>query len=290
MLKLYNDLLISDNFDEVNITPETLTGFFIAFYCEQGAIQFTIEDKRYVAETGDLVVSTPRHIIGSYMRTPDLRGKIICAGVSLFDNTTPELFHLDPNWWKKMDYLSQNPVSHTTGFQSKLFLAYYNLLEIYLDDSENPYRNHSIKLLAQSVVVEIMHELEKWNVIEEDEKENEVRVSQKDRLLQRFISMLAQFGNTDREVKSYADRLLITPKYLSHICKEKSGRTASEWIAEATLRNIKYYLLQTDFTVKEIAYKMDFPDISFFCKYVKKHLGQSPMEYRKNPVELPKEG
>ena len=87
-------------------------------------------------------------------------------------------------------------------------------------------------------------------------------------------------ANTEREVRTYAEQLLVTPKYLSTVCKEKSGRTAMNWITESTVANIKYYLLQTDLSVKEIAFKLDFPDVSFFCKYVKKHLGQAPIEYR----------
>ena len=81
-------------------------------------------------------------------------------------------------------------------------------------------------------------------------------------------------------VRAFAQKLLVTPKYLSAVCKEKSGRTAMDWNTESTVTHIKYYLLQTDLTVKEIAFKLDFPDVSFFCKYVKKHLGQAPLEYR----------
>ena len=53
-----------------------------------------------------------------------------------------------------------------------------------------------------------------------------------------------------------------------------------DWITENTVVHIKYYLLQTDLSVKEIAFKLDFPEVSFFCKYVKKQLGQAPLEYR----------
>lgn len=51
-------------------------------------------------------------------------------------------------------------------------------------------------------------------------------------------------------------------------------------ITEATVRNISYYLSQTELSVKEIAFKLHFPDVSFFCKYTKKHLGKSPLEFR----------
>ena len=281
MLKSFNDLVISDNMDEVNVAPETMTSFFIAFYCEKGALQFSIEGEMYRAGEGDLVVCTPRNIIGLYMRSPDLQGKVICMGESLYDEAMPGVFHIDPNWWKKFLYLRQNPVMHATEFQSKLFLAYFNLLKIYMEDTDNPYRQRIITLTSQAAAVEILHELDNWNPYEGDSANHtKQEASQKDLLFQRFMALLSHPANTEREVRAYAEQLLVTPKYLSAVCKEKSGRTAMDWITESTVVRIKYYLLQTDLTVKEIAFKMDFPDVSFFCKYVKKHLGQAPQEYR----------
>lgn len=281
MLKSFNDLIISDNMDEVYMAKDNISSSFIAFYCEKGALQFSIEEKRYHAKEGDLVACTPRNIIGLYMRSPDLKGKVICMGESLYDETMPSVFHIDPNGWKKFLYLRQNPVMHATEFQSKLFLAYFNLLRTYMEDSDNPYRQRIIKITSQAAAVEILHELDNWNPHEEGSTDHtNQEASQKDRLFQRFIALLSRQENTEREVRTYAEQLLVTPKYLSAVCKEKSGRTAMDWITENTVAHIKYYLLQTDLSVKEIAFKLDFPDVSFFCKYVKKHLGQAPLEYR----------
>lgn len=283
MLQSFNDLIISDNIDEVYKARESISNSFIAFYCEQGALQFSIEGKMYHAKAGDLVVCTPRNTVSLYMRSLDLQGKVMSMGRSLFDETLPGVFHIDPNWWKKLLYLKQNPVIHATEFQIKLCLAYFNLLKTYMEDSGNPYRQHIIKLISQAAAIDILHELDNWNLLEEDTTvQTKHDVSQKDRLFQRFIAILNHPENTDREVRNYAEKLLVTSKYLSAVCKEKSGRTALEWITESTVAHIKYYLLQTDLSVKEIAFKLDFPDVSFFCKYVKKHLGQAPMEYRKS--------
>lgn len=285
MLKSFNGLIISDNMDEVNIAPETMSSFFIAFYCEKGALQFSIEGKMCRAEKGDLVASTPRSIVGLYMRTPDLQGKVICMGESLYDETLPSIFHIDPNWWKKFLYLRQNPVIHASEFQSRLFLSYFNLLDTYMDDSDNPYRQRIIRIASQAAAIEILHELDNGIIREENDNDRtRHETSRKDHLFQRFIALLNHPGNTDRGVRAYADQLLVTPKYLSAVCKEKSSRTAMDWITESTVNHIKYYLLQTNLTVKEIAYKLDFPDVSFFCKYVKKHLGQAPLEYRNGQV------
>ncbi len=281
MLKSFNDLIISDNMDEVNVAPKTMSSFFIAFYCEKGTLQFSIEGEMYHAREGDLVACTPRNIIGLYMRSPDLQGKVICMGESLYDETMPGVFHIDPNWWKKFLYLRQNPVMHATEFQSKLFLAYFNLLKTYMEDSDNPYRQRIIKITSQAAAVEILHELDNWTHLEGNPTDQaKQEASQKDLLFQRFIALLSHPANTEREVRAYAEQLLVAPKYLSAVCKEKSGRTAMDWITESTVAQIKYYLLQTELTVKEIAFKLDFPDVSFFCKYVKKHLGQAPLEYR----------
>ena len=281
MLKSFNDLIISDNMDEVYMAKESISSSFIAFYCEKGALQFSIEGKMYHAQEGDLVACTPRNIIGLYMRSPDLQGKVICMGKSLYDETLPGVFHVDPNWWGKFLYLRQNPVIHATEFQSKLFLAYFNLLKTYMEDSDNPYRQRIIKITSQAAAVEILHVLDNWTHLEGNLTDpSKQEASQKDLLFQRFITLLSRPANTEREVRAYAEQLLVTPKYLSAVCKEKSGRTAMDWITESTVAQIKYYLLQTDLTVKEIAFKLDFPDVSFFCKYVKKHLGLAPLEYR----------
>ncbi|MBQ3709664.1 MAG: AraC family transcriptional regulator [Bacteroidales bacterium] len=284
MMKSFNDLIVSDNIDEVNISPETMSSSFLAFYCERGALQFSVEGEMYHVGEGDIIISTPRNIVGMYMRTPDLQGKVISAGESVYDETLPGVFQIDPNWWKKLFYLRRNPVVHATEFQSKLFLAYFNLLMVYMEDSDNPYRQRIIRLTSQAVAVELLHALETETV-----NQNTCDTSQKDRLFQRFMSILSRPTNTEREVRAYAEQLLVTSKYLSAVCKEKSGRTAMDWITESTVGHIKYYLLQTDLSVKEIAFKLDFPDVSFFCKYVKKHLGKSPMDYRKTMVGLSEE-
>ena len=280
-MKSFKDLIVSDNIDEVNISPETMSSSFLAFYCERGALQFSVEGEMYHIGEGDIIISTPRNIVGMYMRTPDLQGKVISAGESVYDETLPGVFQIDPNWWKKLFYLRRNPVVHATEFQSKLFLAYFNLLMVYMEDSDNPYRQRIIRLTSQAVAVELLHALETETV-----NQNTCDTSQKDRLFQRFMSILSRPTNTEREVRAYAEQLLVTSKYLSAVCKEKSGRTAMDWITENIVGHIKYYLLQTDLSVKEIAFKLDFPDVSFFCKYVKKHLGKSPMEYRKTMVGL----
>lgn len=100
-------------------------------------------------------------------------------------------------------------------------------------------------------------------------------------LFKKFISLLPVFTLKERKVTFYAEKLHITPKYLSSVCKEQSGCTASELINQFVIKEIQFRLKQSDKSVKEIANDMNFPNISFFGKYVKTHLGMSPREYKK---------
>ena len=47
------------------------------------------------------------------------------------------------------------------------------------------------------------------------------------------------------------------------------------------MSRIKQLLLYSDMSIKEVASEMGFENLSFFGKYVKKHLGLSPNHYRK---------
>ena len=78
----------------------------------------------------------------------------------------------------------------------------------------------------------------------------------------------------------YAEELHVTPKYLSTTCKNVSGKTANIWINQFVVKDICQLLRYSEMSIKEISEHLNFPNLSFFGKYVKSHLGVSPKEYR----------
>ena len=103
----------------------------------------------------------------------------------------------------------------------------------------------------------------------------------RDVLTNAFFDLLASTTPKPRTVTWYADKLNKTPKYLSTVVKQTSGRPAFEWIQEAVTTEIANYLKNSPLTIKEICNELDFPSLSFFGRYVHEHLGVSPTEYRK---------
>lgn len=99
-------------------------------------------------------------------------------------------------------------------------------------------------------------------------------------LFNMFISLVNINAKHERKLQFYADKMCVTPRYLSSVVKQTSGITAKEWIDRAVVTNAKVMLKYGSRQVAEVAYALDFPNISFFCKYFKHLTGQTPQEYR----------
>ena len=106
------------------------------------------------------------------------------------------------------------------------------------------------------------------------------RHSCKELLFMRFRKLVSIHFMQHREVNYYASKLHISPKYLSTSVKTVSGRTVREWINEAVIKEIKYQLLNTALSIKEISGKLGFSDLSSLGKYFKTQTGVSPKTYR----------
>ena len=85
----------------------------------------------------------------------------------------------------------------------------------------------------------------------------------------------------ERGMQFYADKLCLTPKYLSKIVKEASGRSGPEWIDDFVILEAKNLLRYSDESIKEIAYKLNFPSASVFNKFFKAKTGLGPSDYRR---------
>ena len=55
------------------------------------------------------------------------------------------------------------------------------------------------------------------------------------------------------------------------------------------MKDALYLLKKSDKSIKEIVNELDFPNLSFFGKYVKRHTGLSPKQYREQLSEKDKE-
>ena len=131
--------------------------------------------------------------------------------------------------------------------------------------------------LLQAALYEVCADLDKFVSSAEDDL-----LRQGDILFRKFLKLLEKNNGRERSVSYYAKELCVTPKYLSYACKTASSKTALKWIHEYTTECIRYKLKHSDKSIKEISDELNFPNISFFGKYVRAHFGMSPREVRKS--------
>lgn len=104
--------------------------------------------------------------------------------------------------------------------------------------------------------------------------------SRKHLITARFKKLVEKNFLQLRKVSEYAEQLYITPTYLNDTVKAVTGYSASSTIKERLIQEIKGELIQTEATINELAYKLGFNDVSYFCRFFKNNTGMSPQVFR----------
>lgn len=105
-------------------------------------------------------------------------------------------------------------------------------------------------------------------------------LSHEQRVFADFLQLVGRFAPAQHQIGFYASELCISPRYMSAIVKQMSGKAAKQWIDEAIVTRIKIELRHTGKPMSQISDEMNFPNVAFFCKYFKRLTGSTPKSYR----------
>ena len=155
---------------------------------------------------------------------------------------------------------------------------YFSLAKRILTSDKNNKRDILRSLMTSFTYVTIDLWQEQLSLSQPDESKSSTRVNQ---IFERFIALVTEYHTAERGMAFYADKLCLTPKYLSKLVKQASGRSAPDWIDAFVILEAKNMLKYTDMAIKEIVYALHFPNQSVFYKFFKAHTGLTPSEYRK---------
>ena len=103
-------------------------------------------------------------------------------------------------------------------------------------------------------------------------------------ILEHFFSLIEENVHREHEVAFYADKLNITPHYLTMVTNRFTGRSASKVISEALMSRAYAMLRNPDYSIQEIADRLHFSDQSSFGKFFRKHSGTTPASYRRSTL------
>ena len=215
--------------------------------CSQGEFRFEMDGSEYMISKDDVFVGYPNAIYNHFETTPDLRCRLLCLTKSLLQ----EMLYPNQGIWNKTLFLKKHYIFH-------------------LSDQEVIMQNCMNTVLVYNLMSTFI------------QTENTQETNQRKILFDRFISYLSASDVKKKPLSEYADKLCVSTRYLTMVCREVSGRTAYEWICDYVQNDVRFYLLHTNLSIKEIAVKLGFCNLSFFGKYVRENLGKSPSEFRRH--------
>lgn len=244
---------------------------FVVF-CSQGELRFEMDGSDYMIAKDDVFVGYPNAIYNHFEASPDLRCRLLCLTKSLMQ----EILYPNQGIWNKTLFLKKHYIFRLSD-KEVIMQNYMNTVLVYnLKSNKTTFRKEIIHSLVQCVIFELCRTLSTFVQTENTQETNQRKI-----LFDRFISFLSAREVKKQPLSFYADKLCVSTRYLTMVCREVSGRTAYDWICDYVQNDVRFYLLHTNLSIKEIAVKLGFCNLSFFGKYVRENLGKSPSEFRR---------
>lgn len=111
-------------------------------------------------------------------------------------------------------------------------------------------------------------------------------LSNREKLLQHFHILVMSNYKSEHNVGFYADCLSVSKQYLTKIVKDATGKTVSIILEELLVTEACALLLTMKYSISEIASELNFSDTANFCRFFKRCMGKTPLEYRSEMLRM----
>ena len=240
--------------------------------CTAGEGSFVFNERCYHIMKNDLVVIPMPARVSNLAAHADLQVEWFAADYKFLQNLLPS------NNYGIGGSISLNhdPVIKLTDEQAALLLADFHRLRDRMGDRHLLFYRELMGSLCLTMMYDIFEPHAQRDASEAHSDRTAYIVKQLMALLSTGIS------RTERDVSYYADRLNVSPKYLSATIKRVTGHSVTSYIDRHTIPILKDYLGDERLSLTQIADQMNFASLSYFSRYCTKHLGKSPSEYRQS--------
>ena len=247
--------------------------FNIFMLCNKNRVTFHQGNVRYTAESGDFVV---------WLSTKP------CDRIDYSDQTDADVLLVSDYF---LDLYRPNQVSDARGYEYQtinpiLYSTRSSLARektILEDDFKNILR-HSYTFqgylgeqIAGTLLRVFLYDL--WTYF------SQLTMKYQDERLPslhfaRFLLEARYNCSKHRDVAWYANKVGVTPKYLTEVSKDATNRPAGDWIDEYAAIILRKELSAENLSLTDLAKEMNFSSLPAFTRYVKRVLGCSPSEFR----------
>lgn len=240
--------------------------------CLDGNAVIDVYMQEYHVSKGGLIVILPNQLISVKEKDEDFKMNYFVVSQGLINEIVSGISRLSPLFFIHM---RKKHYYNLTDDEIYRYEEYYNLIFNRINSQSTVYIKEYIVNTLRLFYLDLYNNF-KNSLLTPDE----IPESRKEKLAYNFFILIIEHYKKNREVSYYANKLYITPKYLSTIIKDVSGRSAKEWIDEYSMLEIKYLLANTNKNIQEVALEMNFSNQASLGRFFRTHTGMSPSEYR----------
>lgn len=222
----------------------------------KGRLQIDINGNTHTIKEGERLTVLPQNFTDNILVSVDADIVMLRLSVRIVSDLMRE--HIDK--WNRMIYICKAYRMSAVKNLEEQMQFYYRLILSKTMNPDQKYHKEIIRTIIKAILLEMLSNME-TDRCQSAEGENKTQFQ-----FNRFLQILSSEDVKHRPIDFYADRLCISSKYLSVICSKVSGKSARQWIDEYTVEDIRYHLFNTDYSIKEIAYRLGFENLSFFGK------------------------
>ena len=237
---------------------------------EKGHSTIEVNTTTYELEKGCIFVVFPGQIIHVISISDDIKPLCIACSIDMMNDLMSQV----KDGLQLFQHAKQAPFQQRDGEDfEQLKKSFRHIQEKIKVTKDNRYHYQIIKNLVISTAFECLDILTEKCI--EPQGSN-----RKKALFNAFLQKVEEEHRENHSVKHYADELFVTPKYLSTVVEEMSGKSAKQWINEYIALDAKVLLQSTQKDIQEISNDLNFIDVSFFGKFFKRMTGMTPKAFR----------
>lgn len=264
--------LFTTHLEEWQDGPQVIT-YGAILICRKGKATVNINYKEWHLHEGAVITVFPNDVV-------ELKVK---SEASLFD---VEMLKYNASLLREASLqleqtvyssLREDRCRQDTPVVTNIIDSMFALLKVYFNQSECTCISQLVLLQLKAFFVGFHEYLQRNPQNRPDDEVKSYRVRE---LFNRFMMLMERDYKLSRDVNYYADLMHITSKYLTNIVRQVAGHTPKTIIDQYVILQLKMQLLRSSQSIKEIAWEYHFTDVSFFCRYFKKHTGLTPQQMR----------
>lgn len=241
--------------------------------CTEGEAFFKVNEQSFRIYKGNLLIVPPCSEVSALSFSDDFDLSVLAQTSKLESKnyyrkslSLADLFH----------FISQKPVLELAEPDVLFFQNAKGLMVQAIASSNEKFKDEILHALSYLLMMwlsgQISNQMQAKPVVR----------NHHDELVIKFLNLLRDNYKKEHRLEFYAEKLCVTPKYLSVVCRKVTTHSAGKLVMYAIIGEAKRLLLESHLTVSQIAIELGFPNQSSFGKYFKKEIGSSPVVFRQS--------